>query len=897
MAKLCQWCAQINFAAILTPRQCNLTTGDQGPIYRPEYTGNGGDPSLHFERYGKTVRSGPPESYLPQIRTARYEELSSSDDGSEASEHGVEEEDLAPVETDDREDGPADDGFDSGDDPSERLSAEGEGADEDHEDITSSPSETGAFDELLPEVPPCDVSNYVFEAKTVDEAWEQVKLLQEAEGWASGLRPSRRKNKTQTGTNNTHPDESSIDHSVSEADTSALSENASSANTWSYWSHFTELWRIDLKKQAEGQWNYRHGHLYYLGTIWDVRSRRRSCDLCRYFWCRMRTNAFVKEAFLTKSRCVLKCIEFKCKSIDEPEEKEITMLNIMAIYGYKLFDPGEKAWQVKMPFVLQGMHRDKELASPSVSSNAPIQFKDELFGEGRLRGEVCNFDLFVEWQRLCETSHIHPEIDATGDIQIRLIDVIDLCIIEWEGPAGDVPLYFALSYVWGVATQEAMLTRENISRLQMPGGLESLTLNYTVRDAITLTQNMDGRYIWIDALCILQDDEKDKEVQIPQMHLIYGLAALTIIAAFGDDADAGLPGVEPGSRRSSHVAFDLEDITLMTLSNIDKCYTHDGVGIVENYLRKSKYITRAWTFQEALLSTRALIFTRRQVYWECPTCTWCEETHWESETLAFVGQRAINDPTPKEIWEDNFDRRAYGGEAEGKWKRNSYPNLVKSYSQRQLSRDEDILNAFTGVLALIEARERTRFLFALREKHFGNDLLWGWDGPSEPRFAGTEVMEIFSRMPSWTWLSWKGTVDIPNEPRGNSYDPTDDIEPSDGVRCYVLEPDGDDGLRLRVVNESGGWRFHEGYAKRGGGIFDPTWFRRQTKPEKERDDQEEEKNRNDLLALDQSSTAAASRQPSQAEENHGSEHPAKPGKPQESPLRDDTAHSAKRDGR
>lgn len=71
----------------------------------------------------------------------------------------------------------------------------------------------------------------------------------------------------------------------------------------------------------------------------------------------------------------------------------------------------------------------------------------------------------------------------------------------------------------------------------------------------------------------------------------------------------------------------------------------------------------------------------------------------------------------------NFDRRAYGGEAEGKWAGNSHPNLVKSYSQRQRSRDEDILNAFTGVLALIEAREKTRFLLALRKKHFGNDLL------------------------------------------------------------------------------------------------------------------------------------------------------------------------------
>jgi hypothetical protein len=97
--------------------------------------------------------------------------------------------------------------------------------------------------------------------------------------------------------------------------------------------------------------------------------------------------------------------------------------------------------------------------------------------------------------------------------------------------------------------------------------------------------------------------------------------------------------------------------------------------------------------------------------------------------------------------------------------------------------------------------------------------------------------------PSWSWLAWKGRIDIPNEPRYNSYDPSDDIEPSNGVRSYILELDGEDEMTLRVVNENGGWRFHEGYVKRGGGIFDLAWYHqpRWTSSKKSQDDSEEDK--------------------------------------------------------
>ena len=85
-ASLCRWCKEINFAAILTPREWDEKTGKMTTLFRPEYNGNGQSPSLERTGFGKTKRSGLPEDYLPQIRTAAYDELSvSSGEGQAAS--------------------------------------------------------------------------------------------------------------------------------------------------------------------------------------------------------------------------------------------------------------------------------------------------------------------------------------------------------------------------------------------------------------------------------------------------------------------------------------------------------------------------------------------------------------------------------------------------------------------------------------------------------------------------------------------------------------------------------------------------------------------------------------------------------------------------------------------
>jgi hypothetical protein len=609
-----------------------------------------------------------------------------------------------------------------------------------------------------------------------------------------------------------------------------------SVSTWSGDSHFTEIQQIDLEAQARGDWNYRQGHLYYLGSIWDLRSRRDECDLCWRLWRQVRKNPVIKNEYMTKSRCVIKLMELKGRRTDG-SNNEVTVLNLVFVYGYKLGDPRNSPWTTRISFVFHGTHRDVVELREKTPEDQIIPFDDKLYGEARWRNDECDYELFREWLRLCETKHAHPRPEIEGDLTIRLIDVEQKCLIEWSGPVSKAPRYVALSYVWGMSEQQAMLASYEFDDCFDPGFFDG-PLDQTVADAFEVVARIGEKYLWIDACCIIQDSPEDKAIQIKQMGTIYSTAVLTIVAAFGKDADAGLPGVAYKSRCGSRFSLELKDIRVLFRATTKVYKPHERVtdiGFMENYIENAPYLSRAWTFQEGHLSTCLLIFAKEQVYFECPKCTWCEETHWESESIDFMGWRAVKDPTPDDVWSDTFERMNYDIISPEEYERlkskprrlwNSYADLVKTYTSRRLTHDTDILNACTGVFSSITEREKSQFVSGLRTRYFGNDLLFNILSALPRRFQ-TEILSVegLPLHPTWSWTAWKGMIEIANEPReSSSHDLVENLVPCDGVRCYMLHLDPQGNRFLQVINENGGWRFERGYVRKGEGIYDPTDF-------------------------------------------------------------------------
>jgi Heterokaryon incompatibility protein (HET) len=119
--------------------------------------------------------------------------------------------------------------------------------------------------------------------------------------------------------------------------------------------------------------------------------------------------------------------------------------------------------------------------------------------------------------------------------------IIDVQIMKLHTPPTDSK-YIALSYQWGKISRP-MALKSNVHLLSENGEINEEDLPLTVRDAIHLCRDMGWRYLSVDALFIIQDNEESRSVQVSCMQAIYLYAELTIVAAGGIDENASLSGV------------------------------------------------------------------------------------------------------------------------------------------------------------------------------------------------------------------------------------------------------------------------------------------------------------------------------------------------------------------
>lgn len=326
--------------------------------------------------------------------------------------------------------------------------------------------------------------------------------------------------------------------------------------------------------------------------------------------------------------------------------------------------------------------------------------------------------------------------------EFRVIDVRSMSIVK---PSQRVR-YVALSYVWQQAqlpsaTAEFQLQRKNMKYLGQPGGLQAASLPYLLSDTIALCRDMGETFLWIDRLCIVQDDPETKHNLICAMDRIYREAAFTIVSAA---TGSGLQGYSGRPRKPS-------------ISSPPRDCKHEGGGVEPHHmemLQSSPWNRRSWTFQERVLSRRCMFVTDNQVIWECLKGDAVEEYTWSinnrCEAEEYI-QTEDNMSQFRGAVRDQGFRRTTNYNTEITESVDKYWSWVEDYTSRSLSFDTDILNAFSGVGNYLSRALGTHLLFALPESHFHKALLWS-------SLESPKARQSTPHIPSWSWASWKQAV-------------------------------------------------------------------------------------------------------------------------------------------
>ncbi|KAJ0122253.1 HET-domain-containing protein [Diaporthe amygdali] len=249
--------------------------------------------------------------------------------------------------------------------------------------------------------------------------------------------------------------------------------------------------------------------------------------------------------------------------------------------------------------------------------------KDHLLSH--YTGSEAVMNMANRWISACHKEHScreHPNC-ATRDSSFRptrLLDVGDPSSIKnprlniKENDAGPVQ-YLALSHCWGTNVKSFyMLTKE--TEAELARGVHIETLSQTFQDAVKVCRKLKKRYIWIDSLCIRQDDPDDWLREAAQMHLVYANSYCTIAAVC---ASSGGEGFLRSRNPRLHQACNFPTKIWASIS---------GLSHRPEELRAcppEPLFSRAWTLQERLLSPRILKFGEEAISWECQECELTED--------------------------------------------------------------------------------------------------------------------------------------------------------------------------------------------------------------------------------------------------------------------------------
>lgn len=248
-----------------------------------------------------------------------------------------------------------------------------------------------------------------------------------------------------------------------------------------------------------------------------------------------------------------------------------------------------------------------------VPEDSPLATQDLVLG--RQLKPVENNPIILEWIDKCVRWHEKCSYSESDDRDFkpptRLLDlgVEGSSIIHLRNGHDCLGRYATLSHCWGNSPSTTTTKATLSSRMN---GFNTSILCRTMRDAVAITRSIRIQYLWIDALCIVQDDHEDWAREAMTMAQVYTQSFITIAASSSADGDGGCFQSLP-STPSVTLKWTLNNSTKPEKVHFRKSNTNR----FRDAVLKGPLNRRAWVLQERSLSPRILYYTNDGLFWEC----------------------------------------------------------------------------------------------------------------------------------------------------------------------------------------------------------------------------------------------------------------------------------------
>jgi len=301
-----------------------------------------------------------------------------------------------------------------------------------------------------------------------------------------------------------------------------------------------------------------------------------------------------------------------------------------------------------------------------------------------------------------------------GDNYVRLCETYSM---------GEVS-YATLSHCWG-SLDLLKLTSKTKSSFQ--SGISLSSLCRTFQDACFVAKYFGFLYMWIDSLCIIQDDKDDWTTESILMSSVYGGSGLNIAATSARDGNDGLFFARQAVKER------LEDYFEVIMDGMPKGVRLVNIKTYHLSVSSQPLGTRAWAMQERILAPKTLHFSKMELYWECRTKTCCESFPEELPDLLGKNYTSIIDL--------------------------SWQFVVAEYTAMRLTYPKDKLVAISGIARHIQRSTNDKYFAGHWRRTLEMSLCWEcWDEKGSPRVSRPSIY----RAPSWSWASSDRIVMYPD---------------------------------------------------------------------------------------------------------------------------------------